>query len=118
MYNIVLNNVTKRYEYEELIKIFLPEDEFEVYALEQHRQGEYITPQELAEQTGNLPDRLEFTLDGDTKTDKNKLKAQIYDRLSELTGQRPPWGTLTGVRPVKLAGMLSDPYRELQRTTG
>ena len=51
MYNIVLNNVTKRYEYEELIKIFLPEDEFEVYALEQHRQGEYITPQELAEQT-------------------------------------------------------------------
>ena len=55
MYNIVLNNVTKRYEYEELIRIFLPEDEFEVYALEQHRQGEYITPQELAEQTGNLP---------------------------------------------------------------
>lgn len=95
MYNIVLNNVTKRYEYEELIKIFLPEDEFEVYALEQHRQGEYITPQELAEQTGNLPDRLEFTLEGDTKTDKNKLKAQIYDRLSELTGQRPPWGTFT-----------------------
>ena len=112
MYNIVLNNVTKRYEYEELIRIFLPEDEFEVYALEQHRQGEYITPQELAEQTGNLPDRLEFTLEGDTKTDKNKLKAQIYDRLSELTGQRPPWGTLTGVRPVKLAGMLTDPYRE------
>ena len=33
MYNIVLNNVTKRYEYEELIRIFLPEDEFEVYDL-------------------------------------------------------------------------------------
>lgn len=112
MYNIVLNNVTKRYEYEELIKIFLPEDEFEVYALEQHRQGEYITAQELAEQTANLQNRLEFTLEGDTKTDKNKLKAEIYDRLSELTGQKPPWGTLTGVRPVKLAGMLSDPYRE------
>ncbi len=112
MYNIVLNNVTKRYEYEELIKIFLPEDKFEVYALEQRRQGEYITAQELAEQTENLPDKLEFTLEGNTKTDKNKLKAQIYDSLSELTGQNPPWGTLTGVRPVKLAGMLSDPYRE------
>ncbi len=112
MYNIVLNNVTKRYEYEELIKIFLPEDEFEVYALEQRRQGEYITAEELAEQTGNLSDRLEFTLKGDTKNDKNLLKAEIYDRLSELTGQKPPWGTLTGVRPVKLAGMLSDPCRE------
>lgn len=112
MYNIVLNNVTKRYEYEELIKIFLPEDEFEIYALEQHKQGKYITEDELTRQTENLKNKLEFTLEGDTKNDKNLLKARIYDRLSALTGQKPPWGTLTGVRPVKLAGMLSNPYRE------
>lgn len=112
MYNIVLKNVTKRYDYEELIKIFFSEEDFEVYALEQHRQGEYITCSELEYQTANLENKLEFTLNGDTKDDKNRLKAEIYDKLSAVTGKKPPWGTLTGVRPVKLAGMLDDPYRE------
>jgi len=28
--------------------------------------------------------------------------AAIFNALSEVTGYRPPWGTLTGVRPVKL----------------
>ena len=112
MYNIVLNNVTKRYEYEELIKIFIPEDRFEIYALEQRRQGEYITAAELDRQTKELENKLEFTLTGNTKAAKNLLKAQIYDKLADVTGQKPPWGTLTGVRPVKLTGMLADPYRE------
>lgn len=112
-FNIVLRNVRKRYDYEELIKIFLHDDEFEIYALEQKKQGEFITPEELEAQVADLDNKLEFELKGDTKADKNILKSEIFDVLSEVTGIRPPWGSLTGVRPVKLCGMLDNPLEEL-----
>lgn len=38
-------------------------------------------------------DRLQF---------KNKIKREVYILLSELTGKKLPWGTLTGIRPTKL----------------
>ena len=34
---------------------------------------------------------------------KNYLKRMIYGCLSHLTGKELPWGTLTGVRPTKIA---------------
>ncbi len=39
----------------------------------------------------------------DRRRYKNCLKRVLYRGLSELTGNRLPWGTLTGVRPVKIA---------------
>ena len=33
---------------------------------------------------------------------KNKIKREVYIILSELTGRKLPWGTLTGIRPTKL----------------
>lgn len=37
---------------------------------------------------------------------KNKLKLVLYKGLVKLTGHESEWGTLTGVRPTKLAFML------------
>jgi len=37
---------------------------------------------------------------------KNSLKQLLYRILSELTGQVLPWGTLTGIRPTKIAMQL------------
>ena len=37
---------------------------------------------------------------------KNKLKRAIYKGLVKITGYESEWGTLTGVRPTKLAFML------------
>lgn len=34
---------------------------------------------------------------------KNTLKKSLYELLSKLSGKKLPWGTLTGVRPSKLA---------------
>lgn len=34
---------------------------------------------------------------------KTEMKEQLYRRLSEATGKELPWGTLTGIRPTKLA---------------
>lgn len=33
---------------------------------------------------------------------KNALKQLIYTALSEYTGKKLPWGTLTGIRPTKI----------------
>ncbi len=39
----------------------------------------------------------------DRKETKNLLKRCLYHLLSEYTGQELPWGTLTGIRPTKIA---------------
>ena len=76
MHNINLTGILNTYEYEELIKVFL-------------KPHEYVVT----------------VSDGNT-LEKNDLKRRIYTQLSELTGKKPEWGILTGVRPVKLAGEL------------
>ena len=39
---------------------------------------------------------------------KDAIKREIFHKLSASTGLRPEWGILTGIRPVKLFGELSD----------
>lgn len=38
----------------------------------------------------------------DRKETKNELKRVVYRMLSEHTGQKLPWGNLTGIRPTKI----------------
>lgn len=38
----------------------------------------------------------------DRKAGKSALKRGIYELLSEHTGKKLPWGTLTGIRPTKI----------------
>lgn len=72
-------------QYIELIKLFLHSDDFKV-----------ITGDSDEEPTAV------FNFNGD----KNLLKRNIYNYLSGITGEKPKWGILTGIRPVKLAGEL------------
>ena len=37
------------------------------------------------------------------KENKDRIKYSLYNMLSELTGKKLPWGSLTGIRPAKLA---------------
>lgn len=39
----------------------------------------------------------------DRKMTKDRLKQTLYQMLSEYTGRTLPWGSLTGIRPVKIA---------------
>ena len=39
----------------------------------------------------------------DRSDTKNRLKRLIYNILSDKTGKELPWGTLTGIRPTKIA---------------
>ncbi|MGI6150391.1 MAG: coproporphyrinogen dehydrogenase HemZ [Christensenellales bacterium] len=37
------------------------------------------------------------------KYEKRAMKSALYRVLKELTGTKPPWGSLTGIRPTRLA---------------
>lgn len=49
---------------------------------------------------------------------KNQLKQCLYQMLSDYTGRKLPWGTLTGIRPVKIPmSMLEQGKREIEIKT-
>lgn len=89
MYQIKILNFEKTYLLNELIKIFLRPDQYELIEGESGREeGDCILFNEAS------------------SSDINVIKREIFDKLSALTGQRPEWGILTGVRPVKLCGEI------------
>lgn len=83
MYTCKLTGIENTNQYEELIRVFMPDRNYTLFT------GEADTP----------CDCNTFVFDGD----KNKLKRQIYRELEMYTGKSPKWGILTGIRPVKLA---------------
>ncbi len=98
LYNIILKNVENKYDYGELIKIFLRPEEFTLY-----------TEAELAEaEAVENTDSERIVFNESLSTDKNEIKREIYNKLFSLTGEKPEWGILTGVRPVKLTGEIFD----------
>ena len=93
MYVLKLENITNNInQYEELVKLFLTPDEFQI-----------ITDEDECQEITKS-----FSFDGD----RNKIKREIYDYLSRETGEFPKWGILTGIRPVKLAGELYDKMQD------
>ena len=46
---------------------------------------------------------------------KNEVKRLVYRQLSSYTGQKLPWGNLTGIRPTKIPmAMLEQGYRNVE----
>ncbi len=66
----------------------------------------------------------EFTVNQDFDVEVNKklsritddVKREIFVILSNITGNSPDWGILTGVRPVKLAGELYNKFNNKNDT--
>lgn len=79
----------------ELARAFLPDDGFETIPY-----------------SGNpvryLPSDNSYLVNEKCSDDREEIKREFYVLLSELTGIRPPWGTLTGVRPLKPALMICE----------
>ncbi|ADL06117.1 coproporphyrinogen dehydrogenase HemZ [Lacrimispora saccharolytica] len=54
---------------------------------------------------------------------KNRIKRMLYGMVQELTGMALPWGTLTGIRPTKIAmtklslGYTEDEVRKYMKNT-
>lgn len=84
MYKCRIDGIENINQYEELIKVFLMQDQYDAHSEDD--------------------DAHVFTFEDD----KNLLKRQIYEDLKNKTGKTPKWGILTGIRPVKLAGEMFD----------
>lgn len=97
MYNIIINNINDKYDYNELIKIFLMPAEYRLF-----------TKNEYERSCDDNDIVIEFNNEG--FEDKNQIKREIYQGLSSITKTMPPWGILTGVRPVKLTRELFEKY--------
>ena len=81
-----------------MCRVFLDDSEFEVIGIDLGadskiclREGSYLLN---ASGTGQ----------------RDTIKRELYNLLHELTGSKPEWGTMTGVRPLKLS---LDKYKEL-----
>ncbi|MGI6204719.1 MAG: coproporphyrinogen dehydrogenase HemZ [Anaerovoracaceae bacterium] len=83
MFKIALTGVKNENEFEELIKLFLRPDEYEICGP--------ASADAVFRQTGTA----------------DELKREIYRLLSGKTGRTLPWGILTGVRPVKKLAKLA-----------
>lgn len=125
MITVTLNKPDFEYDIHSLIKAFYPEqdvsvtaeqktyDEPEILRLQiQYRESEiHFAWQEISgKETGNtispevvsLPERTVAVDFSERAETKNRLKQTLYEMLSEYTGKKLPWGTLTGIRPTKI----------------
>ena len=90
MYRFYINNVDNDYHYGELARVFLADDEFETIP--------FNAPE------GRLCFRAgSYLINAAGSDDRDEIKREMYYLLSQLTGRTSGWGTLTGVRPLKLA---------------
>ncbi len=119
MITVLLNIEGFEYDVHSLVKAFYPESEVKVFTegkkevnsdpglpvIQLIRSSEKIElllsvfPEEvplIAEETGleNVDDKSQV---------RNSIKQLIYRVLSKYTGKTLPWGTLTGIRPTKIA---------------
>lgn len=53
-------------------------------------------------------EHLDWDFSSDRRKTKNALKKLLYSVMSKDTGKELPWGNLTGIRPVKIPGMLME----------
>ena len=106
---------SRTYEMEALLKLFRPAEKF-AFSTEPEppAEGEYFSAVLLPEngenrlkcalKIGENTRRSEKTLPADTPNNilDREISGLLYPLLCELTGMRPQWGMLTGIRPVNL----------------
>ena len=102
MYQLYVKKEKHRYILEELVREFLRPDEYEVVVQEEVREDSSEDVISSGEQRKKGPRQ-----DAE-KEERDAEKRRVFDELTALTGYRPEWGTLTGVRPAKLAGEMMD----------
>ncbi|MCR5650099.1 MAG: coproporphyrinogen dehydrogenase HemZ [Lachnospiraceae bacterium] len=83
------------YEIHSLAKAFYPEEEIRVVS---EKRQENEDPCLIFCFENGREERLFVSMTG-----RDELKRSLYQGLTELTGKELPWGSLTGIRPVRLA---------------
>ena len=113
---VTLNEDRYAYDIHSLVKAFYPEQNVKVFAEgtkeEQSDAGMpaffviFKEEEICAGITGKTQKTIRLGAPQDKGAVKNDLKQLLYGILSEETGKTLPWGTLTGIRPTRLAMQL------------
>ena len=116
MIEVIVNRPGFEYDIHSLVKAFFPKEDVSVRVQEAFTEEtgvrmeliftDTLLTARLSEEQTLAEERTQQIDYEDRKETKNHLKRHIYRMLSEYTGQTLPWGTLTGIRPVKLAMQL------------
>ncbi len=116
---ILTDGIASRYEYEKLARVFFPDQKMneseqsdpDALRIEVRWQGACLSSKL---KLGDREYYDETTAPADKADNKNYCEltiAQLLCRqLIKLTGFNPPWGLLTGIRPMKLLRMLTREY--------
>lgn len=116
MIEVITDRPGFEYDIHSLVKAFFPGEEVAVRVREEFQEDtslrlsvKFTDTQVQAEllEEGTSRDRRMQVIDyEDRRETKNHLKRLIYRMLSDYTGQKLPWGSLTGIRPVKIVMQL------------
>ena len=114
MIGILLNDTAYEQDIRELLMAFYPGETFVhekqddvTFYIEGTRtdDGEETRFRlQVEEPDGKTVDETEFSIDYAVRLNaKTAIKKELYGMLKKRTGKELPWGTLTGIRPTKIA---------------
>ena len=116
---ILVDGISSRYEYEKLARVFFPDqkmnesdaDNPDALRIEVSRRGKELSSRLKLGTTEYYDETIVPLEKTDDKNYCELTVAQLLCRqLIRLTGFNPPWGLLTGIRPMKLLRMLTREY--------
>lgn len=128
MITVSLNEANFEYDIHSLVKAFFGKEDVKIFAdkdkiKELEEEKTPLFRMEVSYISGNSPEKDSICFEiwepdeegykkqkeaavcvdfSNRKDTKNRLKRALYRMLQEYTGQELPWGTLTGIRPVKI----------------
>lgn len=116
MIEVIVNRPGFEYDIHSLVKAFFPREDVSVRVREEFEEAarlrmsvilaeDLVTAKVLEDGTEKAQKSCRNDLN-DRKETKTRMKRLIYRLLAAYTGQTLPWGTLTGIRPVKIAMQL------------
>ena len=114
MIGILLNDTAYEQDIRELLMAFYPgetfvhekQDDVDFYVEGTCSQNADETKfgLKITDPTGTVSDETVFPIDYDVRLNaKTTIKKELYGMLKKRTGKELPWGTLTGIRPTKIA---------------
>ena len=105
-----------RLEFLKTVSNFKPEDTLPEHACEKEQvPTSHIRFQIRKNGKTESEETAVCTQPDDRKELKNEVKRLVYRQLSSYTGQKLPWGNLTGIRPTKIPmAMLGQGYRNVE----
>ena len=133
MIEVIVNRPSFEYDIHSLVKSFFPREDVQIHVQDTFSEDTALRSSvEFTDETVSicLMEQGEEKESGasvinyaERKETKNRLKRQLYQLLCTYTGQTLPWGTLTGIRPAKIAmglieqGMSNVETAEYMRNT-